>query len=63
MAPKTKLSFKPNTYFQVIFEDLGLFSSLVKLVSPQEVGRNEKNLELEEKNPVSHQPHVLTALP
>ena len=56
MAPKTKLSFKPNTYFQVIFEDLGLFSSLVKLVSPQEVGRNEKN-------PVSHQPHVPTALP
>ena len=45
--PKPKPNFLPNIrYFQIIFEDLGLFSNFKKLVSLQEVG---KNLKLEKK--------------
>ena len=33
----------------MIFEDLALFSSLFKLVFPQEVGKTEKNLKPEKK--------------
>ena len=49
-----KMPIKPNLLpnfkrFYNIFEDLGLFSSLQKLLFPQEVGTNEKNLKLEKK--------------
>ena len=47
----TKRPLKPNLlpnlkYFQIIFEDLGLFSSFEKLILREKSKKHEKNLKL-----------------